>query len=76
VNMFHVFLQGTSDRLTAARDQIAESHDIWLFGGLQSVDVPDTWKFELAVGEAALQLSDDEIVAAFTELIRLVGTAD
>jgi len=68
VNMFHVYLQGNEDELKARRDRVAEAHDIWIFSGLQATDEADTWKFEVAVGDAAMSLDLDEIVAAFRSL--------
>lgn len=67
-NMFHVFLRGEAEVLLLAHDRIAEADGLWLFGGLQSTDVPGTVKCELAVGDAALTLSDDAIVNAFRGL--------
>lgn len=64
-NMFHVFLAGDVDELLITRDQIAEEHGLWLFGGLQATDVPSIATFELAVGDAALGLTDDAIMNAF-----------
>lgn len=69
VNMFHVFLEGDADGLLAARDSIAEDHGLWLFGGLQATDVPRVHKFEVAIGDAALDLHADEIADGFRVLL-------
>jgi len=69
VNMFHVLVAGDEEALLLARDHVADRHDLWLFGGLASTDVPGTYKFEFTVGDAASEVTLDEIVAAFTTLV-------
>ncbi len=76
VNMFHVFLDGELESLLLARDAIADEQNLWLFGGLQPTDVADVHKFELTVGDAALNLDDTEIVAAFEALLASLLVAD
>lgn len=70
VNMFHVRLQGEKESLLQARDRVAEAHDIWLFSGLAETDDPNTWKFELVIGDAALALDLDEIIGAFEAFLQ------
>lgn len=68
-NMFHVFLEGDSEELLLARDQIAEEHGLWLFGGLQPTDVSGVQKFEVAVGSAAVDIDLADVTSAFTQLV-------
>ena len=69
VSMMHVVLDlGPHDALEA-RDRVAESTGLWLFGGARPRDVPDESFFELSVGEAVMSVGDDEIAAAFRALL-------
>lgn len=68
-NMFHVFMQGDEEALLQARDHIAEDRGLWLFGGLQATNVPGIVKFEVTVGDGALQISNDDVACAFQELL-------
>ncbi len=68
VNMFHVFL--TSDRaaLLAARDQTARDHRLWLHGGLQATDVPGIHRFEVTIGDSAMDIDPGDLAVAFEHL--------
>lgn len=68
-NMFHVFLEGDSEDLLVARDQLAQEHGLWLFGGLQPTDVPGIQKFEVAIGSAAVDIDLADVTSAFTQLV-------
>ena len=69
VNMFHVFMEGLEDALLLARDRVAEDHGLWLFGALQTTEIPNTHKFEVAVGGAAMAVDLSEVVASFESLV-------
>lgn len=74
VNMFQVTVTGDLETLLQARDRAAEHHDVWLFGEPRPTDA-DTFMFEVAVGDAAMELLDEEIRAAFTTLAGGVSDA-
>ncbi len=74
VNMFHVFLEGETEALLAARDVVAEEDGLWLFGRLRPTEVPNTVKFELAVGDSSWDDEIDAITAAFEKVLRLAAS--
>lgn len=68
-NMMHVFIEGEREALEAAALAIAKETGVWLFSGLAPTALPQYQKFELTVGEATLDLSDQEIRALFHRLL-------
>jgi threonine aldolase len=68
-NMMHVFLRGDKERLETAAIDIARERGIWLYKTLSPSSLPSYFKFELTVGDAAMDLSDAEIAATFQELL-------
>lgn len=64
-NMMHLFLRGERAKLEAAALKIAKERGLWLFSRLTPTLFPGTSMFELTVGEATLDLSDQEIAEAF-----------
>jgi threonine aldolase len=66
--MMHVLLGGTIEMLSAKRDQIALRDRFWL-GGILGSEAPGSALLEIAIGDAALSLTDDEVVAAFRNLL-------
>ena len=74
-HMMHVYLRGDRERLLAGALDVARTERVALFGGLRPTDVPDTWFFELAIGDAAAQLSDDEIARFFSRILAEGGMA-
>jgi threonine aldolase len=68
-NMMHVFLRGDKERLEAAALDIARERGIWLYKTLSPSSLPSYFKFELTVGDAAMDLSEDEIAATFQDLL-------
>lgn len=68
VNMFHVFLALDSEAALAARDRVAQERGLWLFERARPTAVPGHCRFELYVGEAAMEIDDGEIEAAFASL--------
>ena len=71
-NMMHVFVQGDHEQLLDASFQIARETKILLFARLTPTIVPHWSKFELTVGEASLDLKNEEIANLFTKLFVLV----
>jgi len=68
-NMMHVFVRGEADRLEQAALKIAREQKIWLVNSWMPSQIPAYQKFELTVGDGALEFSAEEITALFTELL-------
>jgi threonine aldolase len=64
-NLMHLYLHGPREQLEAAALAVAEETGIWMFGKLQTSPIPARSLFELSVGDAAMELSDDEIAGLF-----------
>ena len=73
-NMMHFFLRGEQARLEAVALEIAKETGIWLFSWLAPTMLPGLTMFELTVGEATLDLSDQEIVTVFQQLLTRAST--
>lgn len=73
-NMMHLFLRGEQTRLEAAALEIAKETGVWLLFRLTPTIFPDTVMFELTVGDATLDLSNQEIVALFQSLLTRAHT--
>ncbi len=52
-----------------ARDRVAEERGLWLFGGARPANLPGHCRFELYVGDAALEVNDDAVAAGFRALM-------
>jgi threonine aldolase len=68
-NMMHVFLRGDKEGLEAAALDIAREQGLWLFRSLAPSSLPSYWKLEISVGDATMDLGDDEIAATFQALL-------
>jgi threonine aldolase len=68
-NMMHVFLALESEAAMTARDRVAETFGLWLLNAVRPADVPGHSRFELYVGEAAMQVGDRDLDAAFRALL-------
>jgi threonine aldolase len=73
-NMMHLFLRGEQAKLEASALEIAKETGIWLFSWLAPTLLPNSIRLELNVGEATLDLSNQEIVAAFQQLLIRAST--
>lgn len=73
-NMMHLFLRGERARLEAAALEVARETHIWLFAQLAPTLFPNTSRFELTVGEATLDLSNQELVEVFQMLLKRADT--
>ncbi len=73
-NMMHLYLRGEQARLEAAVLEIARETGLWLFSWLAPTILPHTVWFELTVGEATLDVSNQEIATAFQRLLTLANT--
>ena len=67
--MMRVFLCGEKDRLEAAALDIAREEGFWLFKTLSPSSLPSHWMFEISVGDAAMDLQDGDVGAAFQALL-------
>jgi hypothetical protein len=67
--MMHVYLPGDKDRMLAASLEIARDERVGLIRGLWPTELPSYVKFEVAVGEAAFALTDDEIARYFARIV-------
>lgn len=70
VNMMHVFIGLEADQALQARDRVAEETGLWLFGWVRPADVPEQSRTEIYVGDAAMDVGDDELERAFSSLMR------
>lgn len=68
-HMMHIFLRGEQEALKAASLQIAREEKVGLFMWLAPTDLPNYWKIELSVGDAAEALSDEEISGYFRRVV-------
>jgi threonine aldolase len=68
-NMMHVFLAGDRGQLINASLRIAEEERVCLFQYLKDTPVPGYWSFELAVGDAAASVTNEEIRALFEQVM-------
>ncbi|MEO8972978.1 MAG: beta-eliminating lyase-related protein [Ktedonobacteraceae bacterium] len=68
-NMMHVFIEGEREALEAAALAIAKETGVWLFSRLAPTMLPMYQKFELSVGEATLDVPDEEIGMLFHRLL-------
>jgi threonine aldolase len=68
-HMMHVYLPGDKDRLLAAGLEIARDERVSLFRGLWPTELPSCFKFEVAIGEMAFALTDDEIASYFARIV-------
>ncbi len=71
-NMMHVYIQGNHEKLVNASLEIARETKTLLFRGLTPTDVPYWSKFELTVGDASLDLKNEEIAESFSRLFTIV----
>ena len=66
-------LEGADARLFASlkalRSSIAREEKVGLFMWLAPTDLPNYWKIELSVGDAAEALSDEEISGYFRRVV-------
>jgi threonine aldolase len=68
-HMMHVFLRGDRDRLRDAALDLAAETGIWTFESLAVTPLPGVQRLELTVGDATLDLSNEEIAAHFAAIL-------
>ena len=74
-NMLHVFVRGEADRLEQAALDIAREQKVWLINNFMPSQIPAYQKFELTVGDGALEFSREEITALFATLLEKAAHA-
>jgi threonine aldolase len=72
-NMMHVYLRASAESLVGASAEIARTEGVLLFRRLFPTGVPGVAAFELAIGDAAAALTDDEIGVYFGRIMGSVG---
>lgn len=68
VNMFHVFVRGEAEALDAAHLAMAKTEGLWITGRFSPTRTPGWCSFETYTGDAALEVSDEEVVAALVKI--------
>jgi threonine aldolase len=68
-NMMHVFVRGDADRLEEAALDIAREQKVWLVNGFMPCQIPAYQKFELTVGDGALEFGREEVKELFERWI-------
>ena len=75
-NMMHLFIRGDRARLERAALELADATGVMLFRTLSPSQIPGFHKLELTVGEATLELADQEIAELFSGLLARAAAAD
>jgi threonine aldolase len=68
-SMFHVLLPVDVAAVTAARDAILAEHGVQLFSHAGTESIPGRCRFELTVGENAMEFTPDEVGMLITDLV-------
>lgn len=75
-NMFHVFMEAPVAKLEEAHDHLMKEENFKLCSRFAETTVPNWTRTEIAVGDQALSLSNDEIVTKYKKLLKLAGLKD
>lgn len=67
--MMHVLLETTAAHVEATARAFAEQDDLWTWPGSVATDSPNHRKVELAVGDATLGLSPDEVASVVRRFV-------
>ncbi len=70
IPMMHIFIHGEQERLWQAMLEIAKEEKVWLLKHLNPCQIPAYSMSEIAIGNATLDLSAEEITALFKDLLR------
>ncbi|MBX9877788.1 MAG: aminotransferase class I/II-fold pyridoxal phosphate-dependent enzyme [Candidatus Obscuribacterales bacterium] len=73
VNMFHVFINASLDQLQKAHETLMKEDNFRLCTRFAETQIPNWTRTEIAVGDQALSLSNEEIVEKYRKLIALAG---
>ncbi|MFT7625509.1 MAG: threonine aldolase [Myxococcota bacterium] len=74
-NMMHVFLPWDTELALDARDRLAAETGIWLFNAVRPTDRPGHCFYEWYVGDAASDLTAEQITTLFARLHHLASEA-
>jgi threonine aldolase len=69
VNMMHVYLRRDADAVAVAAAALMHRTRVALFRRLRPAEVPGWCSFEVAIGDAAANISNDEVAALARELL-------
>lgn len=69
--LFHVHLHGDAETLRERAYDLAEERGVWLFRRLDPTVLPGVSKFELSVGEPALEISPTEAAELFAAVLSI-----
>ena len=68
-NAFQLYVPGRVDALKAAHLDLARETGVWLFGNFAETIFPGLAMAEISIGDAAEDLSDDEVARLATRLV-------
>jgi len=71
--LFHVHVPCAPAALQQAGEELMAERDVQLFMRAQSQPLPDRCKFEVSIGENALEFTPDEVVSLMRELVARAG---
>ena len=74
-NLMHVRFPVPAQKWESVRDLMAASERIWL-GAPRTLENKNVTEIEIYVGEGLMELSDEEVVAAYAKLLRHAGTVE
>lgn len=63
-NMLHLYLPANKETATEIRNQIAQTHQIWLFNTAVNTALPNQCMFEWSVGDGLLSMPDADVIRA------------
>lgn len=70
---FQLYLPAEAERLMSAVRRLAEEEQIWLANAVLPSDLPGRSKLDIQIRDAAEDLSDEEVVAAFHKVVALAA---
>ncbi len=76
VNLFHLYIAAEPEQVNAARNHVAQSEKVWLFGNAQRTALPGQSMLEFYVGENLLALPDvriSELLQLFCQQLEAAG---
>lgn len=69
INMFHLYINSPAEKLNSIRDKIAETDKIWTTNRFSPTTLENLSFTEIYVGEAAMKITDAELLEAFSKMI-------
>lgn len=71
VNMFHLYFDASAEKLTSARDRVAEEFKIWTANRFLPTALENVCCTEIYVGDGLHEIGDEELKIAFEKLVAL-----